>query len=148
MHYNELVNFYAVYSFVDGNVIRVKSALCMNWMFSGGIYIAPGGTGIIRHLNSGILNHYDKLEFYGSVITRIVSGDTSPTADSFRVNSSPVTQDEFEYIFGCPDDRIWLTLHEITETNMRSIIVVTLQKGLIRLSPPPLAGGDSGRFSR
>jgi len=121
-YYDGLVSFHTVYSFEDDNAIRLKSALCVNSLLEGGMYIAPGGTGVIRYLTSGLVSRYERLEFSGALLSRTVSGDTAPSVDSFRVNNFPVTEEEFEYTFGCHDERVWLVLHEITEVNIQDII--------------------------
>jgi len=123
VRYNDgLVTFHTVYSFEYGNAIMLKSALGMSHLFRGGMYVAPGGIGVIRYLNSGAVSHYDKYGLYGGTLSRSVNGDTSPTVDSFRVNTFPVTQDEFIDIFGCPDERAWLAMYEITEGNIQDVI--------------------------
>jgi len=121
-YYDGLVSFHTAYSFEDGNAIRLKSSLCVGSLLSGGMYIAPGGTGVIRYFSTGIVNHYDKFELFGTTLSRTVNGDTVPTVDSFRINAFPVTEEEFEYMFGCYDEKVLLVLHEITEANIRNII--------------------------
>ena len=120
-YHDGLVGFHTVYSFEDGNAIRLKSALCVNNLLVGGMYIAPGGTGVIRYLASGVVSHYERLAFSGTSLSRTVVGDASPLANSLRINNFPVTEEEFEYTFGC-DERVWLTLYEITEANVQDAI--------------------------
>jgi len=122
VYYDGFVDNHTVYSFEDGNAVLLKSALSMGSLFRGGIYIAPGGTGVIRYINTGAVSHYLRLELFGVSLSRSVYGDAVPLVDSFRVNALSVTEDEFEYIFGCPDKRTWLVLHEITEANIKDII--------------------------
>jgi len=121
-YYDGLVNFYTVYSFEYGNAIMLKSALSMNVLLSGGMYIAPGGIGVVRYLSNGMVNFYDMYRLYGGALSRSVNGNTASFVDSFRINTVFVTQDEFVDTFGCPDERVWLDLYEITEINIQNII--------------------------
>jgi len=121
-YHDGLLSFYTAYSFEDGNAIRLKSALCVNALFDGGMYIIPSGTGVFRYFTTGFVSQYAKFEFSGASLARTVSGDMAPSVDSFRVNAFPVTEEEFENTFGRYDERIWLVLHEITETNIQDII--------------------------
>jgi len=121
-YYDGLVNFHTVYSFVYGDAIMLKSALSMSHLFRGGMYVAPGGTGVVRYITSGAVSHYDRYGLYGGTLSRSVNGDTSPSVDSFRVNAFPVTQEEFVETFGCSDGRTWLVMYEISEGNIRDVI--------------------------
>ena len=121
-YYDGLVNFHTVYSFEYGEAILLKSAFNMTSLFKGGMYVAPGGTGVIRYLTTDIVSHYDKLELFGASLSRAVNGDAVPSVDSFRINSFPVSQEEFEDIFGRRDEWVWLAMHEITEGNIRDVV--------------------------
>jgi len=122
-YYDGLVDFHTVYNFENGNAVLLKSALSRTSLFMGGMYVAPGGMGVVRYSTSGIVSHYDRYGLYGGTLSRGVNGDTSPTVDSFRVNAFPVTQEEFIDTFGCPYERVWLVMYEITEANIRDIII-------------------------
>jgi len=121
-YHDGLVNFHTVYSFEYGEAILVKSSLSMNSMFAGGMYVAPGGVGVVRYLTTGFVSHYDKFGFSGAVLSLSVNGDVSPMVESFRVRTFPATEDEFEDVFGCSNDRLWLDLYVISEDNVRDII--------------------------
>jgi len=121
-YYDGLVSYYTVYNFLDGYAVPLKSAHIVNSLFEGGMYVAPDGMGIIRYTNICAVSHYDRLDLFGATLSRTANGDAVPCIDSFRVNTFPVSQYEFEYTFGCPNERAWLALYEITEANIQDII--------------------------
>jgi len=118
---NGYVDYRSVYGIVDGSVTRLKTALPVG--MDRGMLIPPNGSsGIIRVQYGGYIARYTKLNLSGATLAPVVNGDAVRAIDSFRVNAYPVTEEEFEYIFGKHDERNWLALHEITEDNIRDII--------------------------
>jgi len=117
------VSHHTAYGVLHGNATQLKTAPGHDQLYYGGMYIAPGGTGIIRYASRGVVSHYEKLSLSeGGTLSRTINGDTSPLADSFRTRAIPVTQEEFEETFGRPDERVWLVLHEITEAGIRDVV--------------------------
>jgi len=121
-YHNGQINHHATYTLYDGEAIQLKAAPGVDVLHYGGMYIAPGGTGIIRYVNTGWNSLYEKLRLSTASLSRATSGDTSAIVESFRINAFPVTQEEFEYTFGCPEERVWLVLNEITPANIQDIV--------------------------
>jgi len=118
---NGYVDHRAVYSFVDGGIVRLKTGITGET--NGGMLIPPGGgSGIIRMQSAGHVIRYDMLVLSGFTLANIMSADVVEMVDSLRINAQPVTKDEFEYVFGCRDEKVWLPSYEITEGNIRNII--------------------------
>jgi len=120
---DEYIDHRAVYSIVDGDVIRLKTNVSIK-IAEGGLYIpANGAPGIILVRYAGVVGHYNMLMLAGSTLSLITNGDMLVLADDpYRINAHPVSVDEFVYVFGSRDERVWLTLHEITEANISNII--------------------------
>ena len=117
-----LVNISSVYSFVSGTAELLKTNI--NTGFAGRIMLPPNDApGIIRVAPVGVVVMYDKFTLNGTVLSRTGSGDVVEISDSFRIDSHPVTEEEFEYVFGRLDEKVWLTLYEITDANMHDIIL-------------------------
>ena len=115
------VDHRAVYSFDDGGIIRLKSAI--SGEINGGMFAPPdGGSGVILMRYVGFVTFYVKLDVSGNVLSNVLGGDFSKTANAFRINAHPVTEDEFGDIFGRRDDSVSLALHDINEGNIRNII--------------------------
>jgi len=122
-YYAGIRDHYAVYTFLDGEVLRIKSALGLGYDSNSGIILPPGGTtGIIRVIANGVLYRYDMIALNGTVLTQTASGTFSKMVDAYAINTFHVTQEEFEDIFGVRDERVWITLHEINEANIQEII--------------------------
>jgi len=118
---NGNVDHRAVYGIVEGNVALLKTAI--SGEIYGGFFISPGGApGITRIQSTGVVARYDKFELSIASFSRVATGEVMIIADSFRINAHPVTEEEFEYIFGRLDEKEWLALHEITEANISNII--------------------------
>jgi len=118
---NGIVDHRAVYGFKDGSAIRLKTSI--SGEINGGMILPPNGApGIIRFDIVGHIYRYIKYELSGVILTSVANGDFVALADSFRLNAFPVTEDEFDYVFGGRDEKDWLTLHEINEDNIRNII--------------------------
>ncbi|MCL2362021.1 MAG: hypothetical protein FWC73_09445 [Defluviitaleaceae bacterium] len=111
----------AVYSFADGGIVRLKTGISGETY--GGMLIPPGGgSGIIQMQSAGHVIRYDMLVLSGFTLSNVMNADVVEMADSLRINAQPVTEDEFEYVFGCRDEKVWLPSHEITKSNIRNII--------------------------
>ena len=122
-YYDDQVSHHTAYGILDGYAIQLKSAPGLEHLYYGGMYIAPGGTGIIRYTSNGLVSHYEMLSLSeGGTLSHTISGDVTPLVDSFRKRAMPVTQEKFEDTFGCPDERVWLVLHEITEASIRDVV--------------------------
>jgi len=123
MYYTGLREHYAVYSFANGETLRLKTALGLGHEFNSGIILPPGGaTGIIRVMANGVIYRYDMMALSGTTLSHVANGTFSKMADVFALNAFHVTQEEFEDIFGKRDEKVWLALHEITEANIQDIV--------------------------
>jgi len=121
VYYDGYISHRGVYGVVDGDVQRLKSALTGD--FDIGLLMPPGSAaGIIRVQFAGHIARYDKLLLSENALVPVVSADFLTMADSFRINTHTVTEEEFVYVFGCRDNKEWLVLHEITEANIQDII--------------------------
>ena len=122
-YHNGQVSHHTAYSILDGNATLLKTAPGHEHLYYGGMYVAPGGTGVIRYASIGLVSRYEKLSLSeGGTLSPTINGDTSSLADSFRTRAMPVTQEEFEETFGRPDERVWLILHEINEVSVRDVV--------------------------
>jgi len=117
------VDHRAVYTLVDGDVVQIKAAISSSFPLPGGMIVPPNGaSGVIWVQITGHVVHYNKLELNSGMLSPVVNADVVAIADSFRINAHPVTESEFESVFGSRDEKEWLALHEITEANTRDII--------------------------
>jgi len=122
-YYTGLREHYEVYTFADGEILRLKSSLGLGNESNSGIILPPDGTtGIIRVMDNSMVRRYDMMALYGTTLTRVVSGTFSEIVGVFSLDVDRVTQEEFEDIFGKRDQRVWLALHEITEANIQDLV--------------------------
>ena len=122
-YHNGQVSHHTAYSILNGSAMQLKTASGHDHLYYGGMYIAPGGTGIIRYASVGLVSRYEMLSLSeGGTLSPTINGDTSSLADSFRKRAMPVTQEEFEDTFGRPDERVWLVLHEISEASVQDVV--------------------------
>ena len=115
VYYNGLVGYRNAYSYVDGEVIRLKSAL--DAPHAIGMLVPPNGApGIIRVQAGGFAYWYDKLTISSTTLSVAANGDVFEMEEGghFRINAFPVTEEEFVYVFGCRNYKQWLVMHEIT----------------------------------
>ena len=87
--------------------------------------IPPGGAaGIIRVESVGPLSRYIRKELgeSGATLSSVASGTYMSIGSHFAINTHPVTEDEFVYMFGYRYEKDWLVMHEITEANIHEII--------------------------
>ena len=123
LYYNGRVDHRYVYTFVDDSIDRLKTNISNSRFTSGGIILPPNGEpGIVRVISAGHVVGYDKYTLHGTTLSRTTNGDVTQSVDSFRINTHPTTETEFEYVFGPRDQKVWLTLHEITGPNVADII--------------------------
>ena len=121
MYYSGRVEIYAVYGFVDNSAKRLKSNIA--GYVNGGIMVPSNDMpGIVRVHTIGMIVVYDMFELFGTVLSNTDNGDVVEEVDSFRINTYPVTEEEFEHMFGSRGDGKWLIKHRITNENIRDVI--------------------------
>ena len=127
VYYDGLVDHRGVYSFsVEYGLIRLKANI--SGEVYGGMIIPPGGAaGIIRFDTLGHIQRYVKSEISGGMLANVALGTFICIAEygnQFRIDHRNATEGEFEGLFGLRgwDYKDWLTMHDITDANIRDVI--------------------------